>query len=60
MLTFVVFYIPDFLATRPTGAGAAPSEVVAEVEGHEITAGEFQRAISAQMQAYRNQPTAAA
>lgn len=50
VLTFVVFYIPDFLTTT----GAAPSEVLAEVEGEEITVREFQRRYSAQLQAYRN------
>jgi peptidyl-prolyl cis-trans isomerase D len=51
VLTFVVFYIPDFIAT--TG-GAAPSEVVAEVEGEPITVRDFQRRYTAQLQAYRN------
>ena len=51
VLTFVVFYIPDFLTTN---TGAAPSEVLAEVEGEEITVREFQRRYSAQLQAYRN------
>jgi peptidyl-prolyl cis-trans isomerase D len=52
VLTFVVFYIPDFIT--PTGAGAAPSEVLAEVEGEEITVRDFQRRYTAQLQAYRN------
>jgi peptidyl-prolyl cis-trans isomerase D len=52
VLTFVVFYIPDFIA--PTGAGAAPSEVLADVEGEEITVRDFQRRYNAQLQAYRN------
>lgn len=51
VLTFIVFYIPDFLSTN---TGAAPSEVLAEVEGEEITVREFQRRYSAQLQAYRN------
>ena len=33
VLTFVVFYIPDFLTPS---AGAAPSEVLAEVEGEPL------------------------
>ena len=49
VLTFVVFFIPNFTST-----GAAPSDVLAEVEGHEITVREFQRRYSAQLQAYRN------
>jgi peptidyl-prolyl cis-trans isomerase D len=51
VLTFVVFYIPDFIT--PT-AGAAPNEVLAEVEGEAITVGAFQRRYTAQLQAYRN------
>ena len=49
ILTFVVFFIPNFTST-----GAAPNDVLAEVEGHEITVREFQRRYSAQLQAYRN------
>jgi peptidyl-prolyl cis-trans isomerase D len=52
VLTFVVFYIPDFISS--TGAGAAPSEVLAEVQGEEITVRDFQRRYTAQLQAYRN------
>ena len=51
VLTFVVFYIPDFIT--PT-AGAAPNEVLAEVQGETITVGDFQRRYTAQLQAYRN------
>ena len=51
VLTFVVFYIPDFLSTN---TGAAPSEVLAEVQGQEITVRDFQRRYSAQLQSYRN------
>ncbi len=51
VLTFVVFYIPDFLATS---TGAAPSEVLADVEGEPITVGAFTRRYNAQVNAYRN------
>jgi peptidyl-prolyl cis-trans isomerase D len=51
VLTFVVFYIPDFLTTS---TGAAPGEVLAQVEGEEITVRTFQRRYNAQLQAYRN------
>ena len=51
VLTFVVFYIPDFLTT-PTGA--APSEELADVEGESITVGTFTRRYNAQVNAYRN------
>jgi peptidyl-prolyl cis-trans isomerase D len=55
VLTFVLLYIPDFVSTRPTGTGAAPSEVVADVGGRTVTAGEFQQRYVSQVQAYRNQ-----
>jgi peptidyl-prolyl cis-trans isomerase D len=51
VLTFVVFYIPDFLTTS---TGAAPSEVLAEVEGEPITVGTFTRRYNTQVNAYRN------
>ncbi|MDP2055522.1 MAG: peptidyl-prolyl cis-trans isomerase [Acidobacteriota bacterium] len=51
VLTFVLFYIPDFLTT-PTGA--APNEELATVEDETITVGAFTRRYNAQVQAYRN------
>ena len=51
VLTFVVFYIPDFLTP---GVGASPNEVIAEVEGEPITVGAFSRRYNAQVTAYRN------
>jgi peptidyl-prolyl cis-trans isomerase D len=51
VLSFVIFYIPEFL--RSTGADAAAGEAIADVDGHEITAGEFRRTYQAQLQAYR-------
>jgi peptidyl-prolyl cis-trans isomerase D len=51
VLTFVVFYIPDFLTTS---TGAAPNEVIAQVEGEPITVAAFTRRYNAQVQAYRN------
>jgi peptidyl-prolyl cis-trans isomerase D len=55
VLAFVVFYIPSFL-NDPTavGVGAAPSEVIAEVEGRSVTAGQFQQRYNQQIQAYRS------
>jgi peptidyl-prolyl cis-trans isomerase D len=50
VLTFVVFYIPDFLTTS---TGAAPSQVLAEVDGASITVGAYQRRYAAQLNAYR-------
>src|SRR5204863_276241 len=40
-VAFVLFYIPDFL--RGSGADAASSDMVAKVEGREITSGEYRR-----------------
>src|SRR5258707_14601268 len=51
-VTFVLFYIPDFL--RGSGADAASSDTVAKVEGRDITSGEFRRTYQAQLQAYRS------
>ena len=52
-LSFVLFYIPDFLSGA-TGTGVATSaDTVAVVNGHEIRADEFLRTYQAQMQAYR-------
>ena len=54
VLAFIVFYIPSFL-DDPTavGVGAAPGEVIAEVEGRTVTAGQFRQRYNAQVQAYR-------
>jgi len=54
VLAFIVFYIPSFL-DDPTavGVGAAPGEVIAEVEGRDVTAGQFLQRYNSQIQAYR-------
>ena len=49
-LAFVIFYIPDFLTTTP---GAAPSDLVASVEGRPITSTEFRRIYYQQVQSYQ-------
>ena len=54
VLAFIVFYIPDFLTPQTTLVGAAPGEVIAEVNGQELTAGEFQRRYTTQVNAYRS------
>ena len=51
-VAFVLFYIPDFL--QGTGADAASSDTIANIEGHKITGGEFRRSYQAQLQAYRS------
>jgi peptidyl-prolyl cis-trans isomerase D len=55
VLTFIAFYATDFVNTpSSTIAGAAASsDIVAEIQGRELTAGEFQRRYLAQMQAYQ-------
>jgi peptidyl-prolyl cis-trans isomerase D len=57
VLTFIIFYIPDFLRSSANGTatGAAPGAAVAEVNGEEITVDEFHRVYQAQLQAYRAQ-----
>jgi peptidyl-prolyl cis-trans isomerase D len=52
-LSFVLFYIPDFLRGA-TGTDAIASDTVAVVNGREIRADEFRRSYQAQMQAYRS------
>ncbi|MBW8713406.1 MAG: peptidyl-prolyl cis-trans isomerase [Acidobacteria bacterium] len=51
ILAFIILYIPSFM--RPDAAGN--SDVVASVEGREITVGRFRQAYQRQMQAYRAQ-----
>jgi peptidyl-prolyl cis-trans isomerase D len=56
VLTFIVFYIPDFLGQdSATTVGAAPREVIAEVNGRDLTAGDFQQRYQAQLQQYQQQ-----
>jgi peptidyl-prolyl cis-trans isomerase D len=55
VLTFSVAFIPDFLDPVPATVGAAPNEVVAEVDGNELKAGEFQQRYVTQVNAYRQQ-----
>jgi peptidyl-prolyl cis-trans isomerase D len=52
VLTFVFFYVPDFLSPT-TGTGVA-GDTVATVQGRAITAGDFTRAYNAQMAQFRN------
>jgi peptidyl-prolyl cis-trans isomerase D len=51
ILAFIVLYIPSFLKSD----AAANSDVVASVEGRDITVGRFRAAYQRQMQAYRSQ-----
>jgi peptidyl-prolyl cis-trans isomerase D len=51
VLAFIFLYVPDFLDNP--NAGAAPFDVLASVDGREITAGEFQRIYRQQIDSYR-------
>ncbi len=54
VISFVFLYIPSFMG--PTdGMPAGANDVVATVEGREITVDRFRRAYNQQMQMYRNQ-----
>jgi peptidyl-prolyl cis-trans isomerase D len=55
-VSMVLFLIPaDFMTPAGTPTTAASSDVVAEVDGNELTAGEFNQRYMSQVQAYRNQ-----
>ena len=51
ILAFIILYIPSFMKQDVAGN----SDVVASVEGREITVGRFRQAYQRQMQAYRTQ-----
>jgi peptidyl-prolyl cis-trans isomerase D len=55
VLAFIVFFIPQDILQPTQTVGAAPGEVIADVDGHELTAGEFQRRYYLQIQAYTTQ-----
>jgi peptidyl-prolyl cis-trans isomerase D len=50
--TFILLYIPSFLS--PTGAGAAPGDAIATVDGRKITVDSYRRAYQNQVQALRS------
>jgi peptidyl-prolyl cis-trans isomerase D len=52
VIAFIFLYIPDFL--REDGRPAGATDVVATVDGREITVARFRRVYNQQMQAYRN------
>ena len=54
-VTMVIFFIPQDYLQPTTSVGAAPNEAIAEVDGRELTAGDFQQRYLLQMQNYRNQ-----
>jgi peptidyl-prolyl cis-trans isomerase D len=52
VVSFVVLYIPSFM--NPVGVGAAPTSVVATVDGHDITVATYQRVYQAQLAALQS------
>ena len=52
VLTFVFFYVPDFLS--PPAGTAGTSDAVATVQGRAISVNDFTRAYNAQMAQFRN------
>lgn len=52
VVAFVVLYIPSFMDDQ-AAVGASPNEVLASVEGREVTAGQYQRRFQTQMAAYQ-------
>lgn len=57
VLTFVAFYATDFVRDQNMVApgAASPTDVVAEIEGIDLTAGDFQRRYLNQVQMYQAQ-----
>jgi len=55
VLTFVVFYVPSFLRNGGIAGitGAQANDVIATVNGREITAGEYRRLYAQQLQSLR-------
>ena len=55
VLTFIAFYARDFADTSTVApaTGILASEIVADVDGKEITAGQFQQRYQSQVQAYQ-------
>ena len=53
IVPFALYFLPDFLGDRSSAASASPKEVVATIEGRDVTAGQFQRRFQTQMLAYQ-------
>jgi peptidyl-prolyl cis-trans isomerase D len=51
VVAFILLYIPNFLNNQ--GTGTASGDVVASVDGQQITVGQFRRIYQQQLQAYR-------
>ena len=54
VLTFVLFYIPDFLSTTDAVGGTATTGRVARVGSRDITGNDFRNRYQLQLQAYSN------
>jgi peptidyl-prolyl cis-trans isomerase D len=50
-----LYLIPGFMDQPSSTVGATPREVIAEVDGHNLTAGEFETRYLTQVQSYRAQ-----
>jgi peptidyl-prolyl cis-trans isomerase D len=50
--TFILLYVPSFMS--PSGAGAAPGDAIATVDGRKITVDSYRRAYQTQVQALRS------
>jgi peptidyl-prolyl cis-trans isomerase D len=54
VLTFIIFYIPDFLRGKSGNGGALPSDVLARVNDTGVSVLEFRQAYQRQVAAYRS------
>ena len=52
VLTFILFYIPDFLSTTGAGGAIVTTDRVARVGSRDISTGEFRRRYQLQLQGY--------
>jgi peptidyl-prolyl cis-trans isomerase D len=52
VVTFILLYVPSFLS--PAGVGAAPTDVLATVEGRDVTVGTFNRVYQQQLSSLRS------
>jgi peptidyl-prolyl cis-trans isomerase D len=52
VVTFILLYVPSFLT--PAGVGAAPTDVLATVEGRDVTVGTFNRLYQQQLNQLRS------
>ncbi len=54
VFAFIIFYIPAFFGRGDDGSGGLGSDVVASVDGRNISIADFQRAYQTQIQMYRS------